>query len=60
MGKIVNGFDVSAKCAKGNKGWHFEIMHGAKIVEQSEPEHRDYAAAMKAGTMRALEMDAPE
>jgi hypothetical protein len=60
MGKMVNGYDVTAKCAKGNKGWHFELMRGGQIVEQSEPEHRDYAAAMKAGTMRALEMDEPE
>lgn len=59
MGKMVNGYDVTAKCAKGTKGWHFEINHGAKPVEQSEPEHRDYAAAMKAGTRRALEMDEP-
>jgi hypothetical protein len=60
MGKMVNGYDVTAKCAKGSKGWHFELMHGGKIVEQSDPEHRNYADAMKAGTMRALEKHEPE
>lgn len=60
MGKMVNGYEINAKCAKGSKGWHFEIAHGGKLVEQSQGEHRDYAAAMKAGTMRALEMDGPE
>jgi hypothetical protein len=60
MGKLVNGYDVNAKKLIGAKGWHFEINHGGKQVEQSEPEHRDYAAAMWAGTMRALELDEPE
>lgn len=60
MGKMVNGFEVNAKCAKGSKGWHFEISRDGKPVEQSDPAHRDYGAAMKAGTMRALEMDVPE
>lgn len=60
MGKKVNGYEIDAKKVLGAKGWHFEIKHGATKVEQSEPDHRDYAAAMKAGTMRALEMDEPE
>jgi hypothetical protein len=59
MGKKVNGYEIDAKKAVGAKGWHFEISHAAKPVEKGEPEHRDYAAAMKAGTMRALEMDEP-
>lgn len=60
MGKLVNGYDITAKKQIGAKGWHFEINHGTTRVEQSEPVHRDYGAAMKAGTMRALEMDEPE
>jgi hypothetical protein len=57
MGKLVNNFDVNAKRAVGAKGWHFEIRKGDVLVEQGEPEHRDYSAAMKAGTIRAMELD---
>jgi hypothetical protein len=60
MGKKVNGYEIDAKKAIGAKGWHFEITHGGKQIEQSEPEHRDYPTAMRAGTMRALELDEPE
>ncbi len=61
MGKPVNGYTVNAKKeGAGRQGWHFEIHKGDELEEKSDPEFRDYAQAMKAGTLRATELDPPE
>ena len=57
MGKKVNGYDVNAKKESDAPGWHYEIRKGEALFEQGEPEHRDLSKAMKAGTMRAMELD---
>ncbi len=57
MGKQVNGYDVTANKDSGDPGWHYDIRRGDEVVEKSDPEFRDYAKAMKAGTIHATELE---